>query len=144
MAKLSIKTKTRQTGTRKFCLIVSVCKKSLVKGRICALTAKGIKENKAWHSMMCFFQHTIFIKIFFYNLICYFRDFLFQILALIMLPTSFIKPQGFCEHVVVPSDLCCNYFLLKSFNYCDILHWGIPSSPVTSPNKLLPQSYYDT
>lgn len=85
-----------------------------------------------------------FHKDFFYNLFCYCKDFLFQILALIMLPTSFIKPQGFCEHLVVAGDLCRNYFLLKTFNYCSILHWGTPSNSVTSPNKLLPQSYNDT
>jgi len=37
--------------------------------------------------------------IFLFNLI--FSDFLFQVLSLIMLPTAFIKTQGFCEHLVV-------------------------------------------
>lgn len=70
-----------------------------------------MKGEMAWYCMRCFCQHTMFIKMWHtifikmcFYVICSFGNFLFQILAVIALQSTYIKSQGFCEQPVLIGD----------------------------------------
>lgn len=140
--KMQYKSKTRQTGKHRLCLIVSVYKKSLVKGRICKYISfkswKNDRENGiVFHGLFLsaynFQKDVVLCNLLFWEFS--FSDFGCDNASIYLDQATRIL-WTVCSHWRSPDH---KYLFLKPFNYCSILHWSLPTSSLkASLNKLLP------